>query len=79
MEGPGRSRKVEEGLFPTPFQVRKVIGGWGGGGGLQDFIVNPTPNPYPLDFGFETLDLDLGLGFGAQDLDQGSTIVPDGS
>ena len=34
MEGPGRSRKVEEGLFPTPFKVRKVIGGWGGGGGL---------------------------------------------
>ena len=37
MEGHGRSRKVKEGhgwSFPITgltFQVRKVIGGWGGG------------------------------------------------
>ena len=38
MEGHGRSRKVKEGhgsflITGLKFQVRKVIGGWGGGGG----------------------------------------------
>ena len=43
MEGQGRS-----GLT---FQVRKVMGGWGGeGGGLKDYSVSPSPSPFPLDF-----------------------------
>ena len=68
MEGHGRSWKVKEGhgwSFPITgltFQVRKVIGGWGGGGGgLQDYSVGPSHSPSPLDFGFGIWDLDLGL------------------
>ena len=42
--------------------MRKVRGGWLGGG-LLDYIVSPSPIPFPLDFGFWTwiLDPDFGL------------------
>ena len=52
-EGQGRSRKVMDGhgwSFPITgltFQVRKVMGGWGGGNGLlYDYSVSPSPNPF---------------------------------
>ena len=43
------------------------MGGLGGGGGLLDYSVSPSP--FPLDFGFWIRDLDLEhidlvLGFG---------------
>ena len=56
MEGHGRSWKVKEGhgwSFPITgltLQVRKVMGGWGGG--LLDYSVSPSPSPFPLDFVF---------------------------
>ena len=59
MGGHGRS-------FPDTrltVQVRKVIGGVGWGGGLQDYIVIQQSHSFPLDFGFLILDLDLGPGF----------------
>ena len=90
MEGHGRSRKVKEGhgwslsITRLTFQVRKVRGGvgWLVGGGLQDYIVSPSPSPFPLDFGLKIWDLDFGLRFGTWvwdsdlglDLDLGLTI-----
>ena len=81
MEGQGRSRKVRD--FPITgltFQVRKVMGGWGGG--LYDYSVSTSLSPFPLDFGFWIWDLDLGPGFGTWiwdfdlGLDLGLTIRP---
>ena len=59
MEGYGRS-------FPDtrlPFQVRKVMGGGGGGCVTCRIIVSALVSPFPPDFGFGTCiwDLDLGL------------------
>ena len=74
MEGHGRSRKVKDGhqwSFPITgltFQVRKVIGGWVGGGCVACRIIVSVPVPFlwTLDLGFGTWawNLDLGLGFG---------------
>ena len=64
MEGHGRSRKVKEGhgwSFPITrltFQVRKVIGGVGGGCVACRIIVS---SPVPVPF---LWTLDLGIGFG---------------
>ena len=41
-----------------------MVGGWGDGGGLWDYIVSTSPIPFPLDFGYWIWDLDLGFGFG---------------
>ena len=40
------------------------MGGLGGGGGLLDYSVSPSPSPllWTLDFGFRTWIWDLGLG-----------------
>ena len=63
MEGQGRSFSIT-GLT---FQVRKVIGGWGGGW-VACRIILSAPVTFPflwtLDFEFWIWDLNLGLGFG---------------
>ena len=62
MEDHGRSWKVMEGhgrSFPDTRltgQVRKVIGGVGWGGGLQDYIVIHQSHSFPMDFGFLIMD-----------------------
>ena len=49
------------------------MGGEWGGGGLQDYIVSPSP--FPQDFGFWIWDLDLEPVYGTWILDLGLTVM----